>query len=287
MKNRTVIDNTHHFAKNAERKRQRDEEHARKRSLELSVQIYNDWQAHVVIQSRKIDELPGLLNDLANRLEAVPHEDLRKNILNIVHQKLGDVFTRIEMEKNIVRVLADCPHKIPAQAPFTTEERDCGWGGEIAYHKTIWEAGGIKFTCPQCRKELTENDMILATTKVAEKSNRIIRYRPCYDRGVKLRPNDIYRFTGVKQLLEFPFVKEWAGRKGFKRFAIDERFMVAVFEGMKQDRIEKVGLIEHPKAVDLPALHANAAAPPAPNTPAAESPAANSPGAETPTAETN
>lgn len=235
MKNKKIIDNTELFKQRADRKQELQAQRDRRDALLGARKIWEDWHKHVVIQSRKIEDLPKLLNELAGQLESeLKDADIRKSIVELVQTKLIDIYGRIEIEKKIVRVLMDCPTDL------------CEWGGMAYFDRTQYEAGTVTFECPTCKHQLTKVDMALPEELKGPQVNRICKY--VKSRVQKGKPPKPYEFMGKEQLLALPFVVSAMKEKGFEKLFLDGNYLMA--EHSNHPNIP-VGCIEFPERVEL------------------------------------
>lgn len=248
-----IIDNTHLFKARENKKREHHEQVERHNALFGARKVWEKWCKRVVIQMRKPEELPILLNELAAELEKeVKQADIRKTTVEMVHGKLVEIYGRQKLMEAVVRVLVDCPHKVSGHVP----EIDCGWGGQAFFGKSVWDEGKAEMRCPECSNQLTQKDMILSKDMEEIKANlpkvnRIAKYVP--SRVAKNKPPEVFKFTTVEELKALPFVRSAMEEKYFIGFSIVEKYFYARYQQFKKEDVELkvLGIIEHPELVRL------------------------------------
>jgi hypothetical protein len=276
-KPRYIKDNTHLFAQRAEKKAEQLSTIARQEAMRQLGKAYDDWRKRVVIQSRKPEELPELLNLLVWEAQNIlkgtgaEAESLLENFTKLLDHNIAVTFQFAQAQKLFIRVLADCPNQRPKVIGVDAEDApnsiECGWGGMMYVPRHKFDDGSIAMECPQCKNLLKKGDMIDAATKVVEQANQAVKFRPAHNRGSKILPKDIYEFLTTEQLLEFTWVALYADKPGFVRYGLGDTLengaamLFAVFE---DGRSERIGAIRHAKAVSIPPLTPPAAQPASP-----------------------
>lgn len=251
-KTRKIIDNTKFFLDRAPKKAADADLEFRQKSLERLGLHWNNFQSRVIIQSRKLEELPELLNLFAWEIErdAEIHEDVRANFLKLVYLKMGDLHGRLELQKHIIQVMADCPKlnwDVQSENGKTIKTNaECGWGGLMVVRRAEFDAGTIKVECPQCKGKLTRKDLIKPEeVPVPPAPNRFVRYR----KG-NIRPTDIHKFNTLEEFQAITFVQIYMNKPGFSKLTKRGQEVYTVVN----DGPQLIGRVEFPDKLEVEEL---------------------------------
>lgn len=248
-KTRKIIDNTKFFLDRAPKKEADADREHRQRSLERLGLHWNNFQKRVVIQSRKLDELPELLNLFAWEIDqdVEIHPDVRQNFLKLVYLKMNDVYGRIELAKHVLQVMADCPNTINvSESDKGDAVKECGWGGLMVVRRAEFEAGTIEVECPQCKGKLTKVDLIKPEDVPQPPArNRFVRFR-----NGTIRPSDIHQFDTLEEFQAISYVSIFTGKPGFTKLVKNGQDVFAVVDGKPQ----RIGRVEFPDKLNVEEL---------------------------------
>lgn len=251
-KTRKIIDNTKFFRERAPKKEADADRDYRQRSLERLGLHWNNFQKRVVIQSRKLDELPELLNLFAWEIEqdVEIHPDVRQNFLKLVYLKMNDVYGRIELSKHVLQVMADCPNlnweRIPQDGAVHHLKTECGWGGLMVVRRAEFEAGTIVVECPQCKGKMTKTDLIKPEDVPQPPArNRFVRFR-----NGAIRPSDIHQFDTLEEFQAISYVSIFTGKPGFTKLVKNGQDVFAIVDGKPQ----RIGRVEFPDKLNVEEL---------------------------------
>lgn len=121
-----------------------EREKQRQKDVLEGQRIYRDFFGRLTARKHTpgevIEKFSALITEIENRIQ---NEGVRNYIINdIIYPSINKFHESKVIADNTMLAVVDCPK--------------CEWGGKAIFSRSVWEAGGCKMDCPECKQPLSQ-----------------------------------------------------------------------------------------------------------------------------------